>query len=415
MKKDRSPPSRRPRSAVNRPRIDAADDDDDEQQAPEALAERVQRVGPARLRHARIVVAAWRGYQVTTPASSSARCRATRPATNSCADRGVGGDRVDDLRDRRQHQDAERARDGDDAGAEAHRIAVPHHLRQHDRRRSRRPSRRSSRRPARTCAQATMPARPRPPCQWPISDTAKSIIRRATPPCVRKVPARMKNGIAMISKLSRPVNSFSDTDSIGTSVRMNMKVSTVRPSAIETGMPVSMNAISSTNSDERAPALRQLDDAGLVREADRQDQDRQQDQDQRQRLEPALAHRRRAHRRRRMQVSVASTPSTCASSVMRQFAGPVEPPRDLEEAEAHQAGAERDRQIDDPHRHFEIVRLLAGRRTSGATKVAPNTAMIAGEQRAAQRSRTGSPACASFGGSILTSTSTPTWMPVRTP
>ena len=73
-------------------------------------------------------------------------------------------------------------------------------------------------------------------------------MRRATPPWLRKLPARMKNGIAMISKLSSPVNSFIDTASIGTSVRMNMKVSTVRPSAIDTGMPVSMNAISKTKS-----------------------------------------------------------------------------------------------------------------------------------------------------------------------
>ena len=89
-----------------------------------------------------------------------------------------------------------------------------------------------------------MPASPRPPCQCPISDTAKSIMRRATPPCDRKLPARMKNGIAMISKLSRPVNSFIDTASIGTVVRMNMNVSTVRPSAIDTGMPVTMKEIS---------------------------------------------------------------------------------------------------------------------------------------------------------------------------
>ena len=45
---------------------------------------------------------------------------------------------------------------------------------------------------------------------------AKRIMRRATPPWVRKLPARMKNGIAMISKLSMPVNSLSATASIGT-------------------------------------------------------------------------------------------------------------------------------------------------------------------------------------------------------
>ena len=66
-------------------------------------------------------------------------------------------------------------------------------------------------------------------------------MRRATPPWVRKLPARMKNGIAMISNFSMPVNSFSATDSIGTLVSVNRNVSTVRPSAIEIGMPVSIS------------------------------------------------------------------------------------------------------------------------------------------------------------------------------
>ena len=95
-------------------------------------------------------------------------------------------------------------------------------------------------------AQATMPASASPPCQWPISDVAKSIMRRATPPWVRKFPARMKNGIAMISNFSMPVNSFSATASIGTSVIVKMKISTVRPSAIEIGMPVVIIEMSRT-------------------------------------------------------------------------------------------------------------------------------------------------------------------------
>ncbi len=70
-------------------------------------------------------------------------------------------------------------------------------------------------------AQASTPASPSPPCQWPTIEVANLIIRRATPPCVRKLPARMKNGIAMISNLSMPVNSFSATDSIGTVVIVN--------------------------------------------------------------------------------------------------------------------------------------------------------------------------------------------------
>src|SRR5512143_3460939 len=94
-------------------------------------------------------------------------------------------------------------------------------------------------------AQAMTPARPSPPCQWPTIEEAKLIIRRATPPCVRKLPARMKNGIAMISNFSMPVNSFSATDSIGTVVIVNRYVSTVRPSEIEIGIPVSIRPNSS--------------------------------------------------------------------------------------------------------------------------------------------------------------------------
>jgi hypothetical protein len=89
-------------------------------------------------------------------------------------------------------------------------------------------------------AQATTPARPRPPYQCPTMLVANLIIRRATPPCVRKFPARMKNGMAMISNFSMPVNSFRATDSSGTWVNMNRKLSTVRPSEIEIGMPVSI-------------------------------------------------------------------------------------------------------------------------------------------------------------------------------
>ncbi len=70
-------------------------------------------------------------------------------------------------------------------------------------------------------AQATTPARPSPPYQWPISEVANAIIRRATPPEVRKLPARMKNGIAMISKRSILVNSLSPTILGSTLLRMN--------------------------------------------------------------------------------------------------------------------------------------------------------------------------------------------------
>src|SRR5437762_10117330 len=94
-------------------------------------------------------------------------------------------------------------------------------------------------------ALAITPASPRPPCQWPTIAVAKLIIRRATPPCVRKFPARMKNGIAMISNFSMPVNNFNATDWIGTSVIVNRYVSTVRPSEIEIGIPVNISPNSS--------------------------------------------------------------------------------------------------------------------------------------------------------------------------
>ena len=69
-------------------------------------------------------------------------------------------------------------------------------------------------------------------------------MRRATPPWVRKVPAKMKNGIAMMANWSSPVNRRCDTNSIGMLVMKNRNASTVRPSAIEIGMPVSMSTIS---------------------------------------------------------------------------------------------------------------------------------------------------------------------------
>src|SRR5450830_1309656 len=95
-------------------------------------------------------------------------------------------------------------------------------------------------------AQATTPARPRPPYQCPTMLEAKLIMRLATPPWVKKLPARMKNGIAMISNFSMPVKSLSATDSSGTWVKPNRKVRTVRPSEIEIGMPVSMSTSNRT-------------------------------------------------------------------------------------------------------------------------------------------------------------------------
>jgi hypothetical protein len=68
---------------------------------------------------------------------------------------------------------------------------------------------------------------------------AKLIIRLATA-VGEEVAGQDEEGIAMISNFSMPVNSLSATDS-GTSVMVNRKVSTVRPSEIEMGMPVSIS------------------------------------------------------------------------------------------------------------------------------------------------------------------------------
>ena len=95
-------------------------------------------------------------------------------------------------------------------------------------------------------AHAITPASARPPCQWPTIELAKLIMRRATPPCVRKLPAKMKKGMAMISNFSMPVKIFRATDSMGTLVMVNRNVSTVRPSEMEIGMPVSISASSNT-------------------------------------------------------------------------------------------------------------------------------------------------------------------------
>ena len=178
-------------------------------------------------------------------------------------------------------------------------------------------------------AQARTPAMPRPPCRWPTHAIAKLIIRRATPPCVRKLPARMKNGIAMISNFSIPVNSFSATLSIGTSVIVNRNVSTVSPSEIEIGIPVSIRAISSPKmnaavttclpSGGSRPSRSPPDWIGLLVEA--------------------------------FDLGVVGS---------RELTGLMNVQQHLQEAEAHQLGAERDAEIDDPHRHLEVGGDLLG-------------------------------------------------------
>ena len=83
----------------------------------------------------------------------------------------------------------------------------------------------------------------------------------------------MKNGIAMISNFSMPVNSFSATDSIGTVGHREQEVSTVRPSEIEIGMPVSISAEQQREDD---PRVGERNAGELQRDRNADDQDRQQ-------------------------------------------------------------------------------------------------------------------------------------------
>ena len=91
---------------------------------------------------------------------------------------------------------------------------------------------------------ARIAAMANPPCIHPTSASAKRMMRRAMPPSVRKLPDNTKNGTAMIAKLSSPVNRRCETMStvsMENDENSARKVSTVMPSAIEIGVPVSSN------------------------------------------------------------------------------------------------------------------------------------------------------------------------------
>ena len=214
-------------------------------------------------------------------------------------------------------------------------------------------------------AQATTAPSPSPPGQWPTSEVAKRIMRLATPPWVRKLPARMKNGIAMISNFSMPVNSFSATDSIGTWVKVNRKVSTVRPSEIDTGMPVIIRPASSAKM--MMAFMRGLPSAlssprlawrcpSIAADAGRRSM---------RKTRVLLARRRQRHLFDALDMAVV---------MVRQFAGAQEAHAHLQEAEAHQRRAERHRAIDDPGRHLEVGRGRAFEQASMFSPSALNTA-----------------------------------------
>ena len=108
-----------------------------------------------------------RGTRSVRPSIVARTMPGMTPAMNSAPDRGVGRHRVHHHRDRRRDQDAERARTVVMTPAPK-RFGKPalDHRRQEDRadrddRRRRRPE------TAANSAQASTPARPSPPCQWP--------------------------------------------------------------------------------------------------------------------------------------------------------------------------------------------------------------------------------------------------------
>ena len=95
-----------------------------------------------------------------------------------------------------------------------------------------------------------------------------------------------------------------------------------------------------------------------MRDTDRQDQERRQDQNEAERAAFTVALLARGYIGGVQSIGFDAV--DMSDIMVRQAPGPVEPPGNLQEAEAHQPGAERQRQIYRPHRPFEIVRLLAG-------------------------------------------------------
>src|SRR3974390_2051896 len=198
-------------------------------------------------------------------------------------------------------------------------------------------------------------------------------MRRATPPCVRNPPARMKNGIAMISNRSMPVKSFSATASTGTSVSVNMKISTVRPSAIETGIAVSSKLTSS----KKMIAMRTL--PGSVTTPNFA---------ARQIMTSSTGVPMKIHAavrltgfgagaaaiatgallvrpgcggsRRRNFVSRNGDAFDLGSVGMRQMAGASKRPGDLQKTETHQETTAGNRGINERHRQFHVGRYLVG-------------------------------------------------------
>ena len=299
------------------------------------------------------------------------------------ADRRARGNRIDDLRDRRQHQDAERAGDRDDAGAEPHRIAVPHHLGQHDRadRGDGGDARSAHQREHRACHDSGEPQ-----SAVPVPDQRCREIDH--PP--RHAAMGQEIAGQDEERDRHDLEAFDAGEQFhrhrfngnrGQREQERQHGETERDRNRDAGQH---QRDQKREDRDRAKRLRQHDDAGLLAQADHQDQDRRHDQDHRQRARPAARIRRRIAGLGVQRRGGDFNALDLRFIVVRQFAGPVIEPRNLQEAEAHQPGAERDREVDDPHRRFQIVRLLAGLEHLGDERAA-EARDHAGEERAAQQ------------------------------
>ena len=217
-------------------------------------------------------------------------------------------------------------------------------------------------------AQAMTPASPRPPCQWPtIADGEVDHPPRDAAvgeEVAGEDEERDRHDLELLDageelqrdRLDRHV------------VIVNRYVSTVRPSEIEIGIPVSIRPNSSAKMIHAlsigTPAS--LSTTGIAIRTGGISAG------QRGACDGARAGTSGAHGlpprdRRRMEVGVQrvgaelrSMPSTCATSWCGSSPVRAERPCDLQEAEAHQVRAERDAQVDDPLRQLEVGRHRVG-------------------------------------------------------
>ncbi len=276
------------------------------------------------------------------------------------ADRCIGRDRIHHHHDRRRDEDAQRTGRRDDAGAEARREALLDHRRQEDR--ADRDDRR--RRAARHGGEqrAGHDAR-QPETAVPVADHRRGEVDHPSRDAAvgQEVAGedeeRDRHDLEPLDageelerdRLDRHV------------VIVNRYVSTVRPSEIEIGIPVSIRPNSSAKMIHAlligTPAsLRTIGIAirtGGISAGQREAA-----------TGPGTgydgAHGLPPADRRRMEVGVQCVGTGFVDAfdvrdvMVRQLAGAREGPCHLQEAEAHQVRAERNAQVDDPLRHFEV-------------------------------------------------------------